>query len=133
MDNEIYIYWRRPKLQEYDIFALALDSNDFIRFYFLVGVKNMKPERLTQLAKEAGFVQGPWANGNKERIWQENRDFPDALEVFASLIAKECVKVITDQTSIQTKLGIYSNIHGLNQAIFSIEEEFGLDTKPESV
>ena len=52
----------------------------------------MKPEMITQLAKEAGLVQGPWANGNKERIWQENRDFPDALEVFAGLIVKECIK-----------------------------------------
>jgi hypothetical protein len=54
----------------------------------------MKPEMITQLAKEAGMVQGPWANGNKERIWQENREFPDALEMFASLIAKECILVI---------------------------------------
>jgi len=93
----------------------------------------MKPERLTQLAKEAGLVQGPWANGNKERIWQENRDFPDALEVFASLIARECVNAIIEEIGSQTKLSIDSNIHGLNQAIFVIEEEFSLDTKPESV
>ena len=93
----------------------------------------MKPERLTQLAKEAGFVQGPWANGNKERIWQENRDFPDALEVFASLIAKECVNAIMKNIEYQANTRIYTNIHGLNQAIFAIEEEFRLDTKPESV
>lgn len=49
----------------------------------------MKPEMIKRLAREAGMVEGPWANGNKERIWQENRDFPDALEMFASLIEKE--------------------------------------------
>jgi hypothetical protein len=93
----------------------------------------MKPERLTQLAKEAGFVQGPWANGNKERIWQENRDFPDALEVFAGLIAKECVNKIAQVIEYQVNLSTDTDIHGLNQAIFAIEEEFLLDTKPESV
>ena len=35
----------------------------------------MKPHRIEQLAKQAGMVQGPWADGNKERIWQENRAF----------------------------------------------------------
>jgi hypothetical protein len=52
---------------------------------------------ITRLAKEAGMVQGPWANGNKERIWQENREFPDALEMFASLIANECVSVVSER------------------------------------
>jgi hypothetical protein len=54
----------------------------------------MNPEMIKRIAREAGMVEGPWANGNKERIWQENREFPDALEMFASLIAKECVSVI---------------------------------------
>lgn len=57
----------------------------------------MNPELITRLAKESGLVQGPWANGAKERIWQENRDFPDALEMFASLIAKECAEVISER------------------------------------
>jgi hypothetical protein len=57
----------------------------------------MNQNRIEQLAKEAGLVQGPWANGNKERIWQENREFPDALEVFASLIVKECVSVVSER------------------------------------
>lgn len=57
----------------------------------------MNQKRIEQLAKEAGLVQGPWANGNKERIWQENREFPDALEVFASLIAKECASVVSER------------------------------------
>lgn len=57
----------------------------------------MNPELITRLAKEAGLVQGPWANGNKERIWQENRDFPDALEMFASLIANECTNLIAER------------------------------------
>lgn len=92
----------------------------------------MTPHRLTQLAKEAGLVQGPWANGNKERIWQENRDFPDALEVFASLIAKECTEVIKKEIHRQSGMGILSNALGLNQAIFAINDHFGLDTKPES-
>lgn len=67
----------------------------------------MNPHRIEQLAKEAGMVQGPWADGNKERIWQENRNFPDALEVFASLIAKECADVV----SVRHKLALE---HGLD-------------------
>ena len=92
----------------------------------------MKPETITRLAKEAGLVQGPWANGNKERIWQENRDFPDALEVFASLIAKECTEVVKQEIHKQDSMGIWSNALGLNQAIFAINGHFGLDTNPES-
>ena len=60
----------------------------------------MNKNLITKLAKEAGMVQGPWANGNKERIWQENREFSDALEVFASLIAKECVSVVSERHKI---------------------------------
>lgn len=57
----------------------------------------MNQDRITQLAKEAGLVQGPWANGAKERIWQENRDFPDALEMFAMLVAEECIRTIEER------------------------------------
>ena len=60
----------------------------------------MNKTRIDQLAKESGMVQGPWANGNKERIWQENREFPDALEMFANLIAKECVALISDRQKL---------------------------------
>ena len=81
-------------------------------------------KRIEQLTKEAGLVQGPWANGNEERIWQENREFPDALEVFAGLIAKECIELIIKEINTQTEAGIYSNIHGLNQAIFAIKDQF---------
>lgn len=89
----------------------------------------MKPKTITRLAKEAGLVQGPWANGNKERIWQENRDFPDALEVFASLIARECTEVIKQEAHRQDSMGILSNILGLNQAIFAINNHFELDSQ----
>lgn len=65
----------------------------------------MNPQRIEQLAKEAGLVQGPWANGSKERIWQENRDFPDALEMFASLIAKECVNLISYRHKLALEAG----------------------------
>lgn len=65
----------------------------------------MKQETITRLAKEAGLVQGPWANGNKERIWQENREFPDALEMFVSLIANECNKVITERHKVALEYG----------------------------
>jgi len=57
----------------------------------------MNTNIIIRLAREAGMVQGPWANGNKERIWQENREFPDALEMFASLIAKECASVVSER------------------------------------
>lgn len=89
----------------------------------------MKPETITRLAKEAGLVQGPWANGNKERIWQENRDFPDALEVFASLIAKECTEVIKQEIHKQNGMSILSNTLGLNQAIYAINDHFDIDTQ----
>lgn len=65
----------------------------------------MNQNRIEQLAKEAGLVQGPWANGNKERIWQENREFPDALEVFASLIVKECLTIVFDRHKIALEMG----------------------------
>ncbi len=87
----------------------------------------MKPHRIEQLAKQAGFVQGPWANGVKERIWQENREFPDALEMFASLIAEECVGLIKKEIQAQSEADIVTNIIGLNQAIFAIQEHFAVD------
>lgn len=87
----------------------------------------MKPHRIEQLAKQAGFVQGPWANGVKERIWQENREFPDALEMFASLIAEECVGLIKKEIQTQSEADIVTNIIGLNQAIFAIQEHFAVD------
>ena len=86
-------------------------------------MKNIK-----QLAKEAGMVEGPWANGNKERIWQENRDFPDALEMFASLVAQEFINGIMKEIDDQAKQGIIENVRGMNQAISAIKENFGLDT-----
>lgn len=57
----------------------------------------MNPKSISNLAKEAGMVEGPWANGAKERIWQENREFPDALEMFAALVAKECIQLISER------------------------------------
>ena len=87
----------------------------------------MKPHRIEQLAKQAGMVQGPWANGVKERVWQENRDFPDALEVFAKLIAEECIDLIKKEIEAQNAQSILSNMHGLNQAIFVIKEHFAVD------
>lgn len=85
---------------------------------------------IKRLAKEAGMVEGPWANGNKERIWQENRDFPDALEVFASLIAKEFINAITKEIDDQAKQGviILENTPAFNKVISAIKENFGLDT-----
>jgi hypothetical protein len=85
----------------------------------------MNPEMIRRLAKEAGMVEGPWANGNKERIWQENREFPDALEVFASLIAKECANLILEQK--------WPDGHEVFLAAKMINEKFGLDSEPESL
>jgi len=85
----------------------------------------MKPEMITQLAKEAGMVQGPWANGNKERIWQENREFPDALEMFASLIAKECILVIQQRhkLALEHKWDVEDTINDIKE---HITEKFSL-------
>lgn len=83
-------------------------------------------KNIEQLAKESGMVQGPWANGNKERIWQENREFPDALEMFASLVANECVALIKKEIQTQSDADIVTNIIGLNQAIFAIQEHFAV-------
>lgn len=85
----------------------------------------MNPEMIKRFARESGMVEGPWANGNKERIWQENRDFPDALEVFASLIVKECIKAISDEIAEQQRAGIIQHTMGLNQARYAIAEVFG--------
>ena len=93
----------------------------------------MNPQIIKRMAREAGMVEGPWANGNNERIWQENRDFPDALEMFASLVAQECINSITKIIGDQAKQGITENVRGMNQAISAIKENFGLDTLPESV
>jgi hypothetical protein len=73
-------------------------------------IKQMDSIMLKTLARKAGMVEGPWANGAKERIWQENRDFPDALEVFASLIVKECVKAIDNEIIIQSNVSISPKI-----------------------
>lgn len=91
----------------------------------MINKNKIKPELITRIAKESGMVEGPWANGNKERIWQENREFPDALEMFANLIAKECVKSINDAIAEQQKAGITQHTMGLNQARFAIAEVFG--------
>lgn len=64
----------------------------------------MNAHRIQQLAKQAGLVQGPWSNANKERIWQENRDFPDALEVFADLVVKECLDLIEARHKLALEL-----------------------------
>jgi len=82
----------------------------------------MKPHRIEQLAKQAGLVQGPWANGNKERIWQESRDFPDALETFADMVLQDVVTAIKKEIVSQSEQGINTNILGLNQAIFAIND-----------
>lgn len=82
----------------------------------------MDPHTIAKLAKEAGLVQGPWSNVENQRIWQENRDFPDALEVFASLVIKECISKIKQEINEQNGQGITSNFGGLNQAIFILQE-----------
>lgn len=64
----------------------------------------MHPDMIKRLAKEAGMVEGPWANGNKERIWQENREFPDALEMFADLVVKECIDLMSSRHKLALEL-----------------------------
>ncbi len=73
------------------------------------------------------MVEGPYANGNQERIWQENREFPDALEMFASLVAKECINAIVKEIGDQAKQGITENVRGMKHAISAIETKFAVD------
>ncbi len=87
----------------------------------------MNPQLIKRMAKEAGMVEGPYANGSTERIWQENREFPDALEMFASLVAKECIDSIVTEIDEQTKQGIAENILGLNKAIYVIKTKIVVD------
>lgn len=87
----------------------------------------MNPQLIKRMAKEAGMVEGPYANGSTERIWQENREFPDALEMFASLVAKECINIIVTEIGDQAKQGITENVRGLKQAISVIETNFSVD------
>jgi hypothetical protein len=87
----------------------------------------MASEMITRLAKEAGMVQGPWANGNKERIWQENREFPDALEMFASLIANECVSVVSERhkLALEHEWDVEDTLNDIKERIlekFSLKE-----------
>jgi hypothetical protein len=87
----------------------------------------MTSEMITRLAKEAGMVQGPWANGNKERIWQENREFPDALEMFASLIANECVSVVSERhkLALEHEWDVEDTLNDIKERIlekFSLKE-----------
>lgn len=85
----------------------------------------MKPEMIKRIAKEAGMVEGPWANGNKERIWQENREFPDALEMFANLISKECIDVISARHKLALEHG-WDVEDTLNDIKEQITEKFAL-------
>lgn len=79
----------------------------------------MNPEMIKRLAREAGMVEGPWANGNKERIWQENREFPDALEMFASLIVKECVAAEIENERVLSKAA-YDSVSSL---LLSVQQD----------
>lgn len=79
----------------------------------------MNPEMIKRLAREAGMVEGPWANGNKERIWQENREFPDALEMFASLVVKECVAAEVENERVLSKAA-YDSVSSL---LLSVQQD----------
>lgn len=89
----------------------------------------MNPQLIKRMAKEAGMVEGPYANGSTERIWQENREFPDALEMFASLVVKECISAIIAEIDDQAKQGIIiiNDTPGLHKVISAIEMKFGVD------
>ena len=49
------------------------------------------------------------------------------MEKFAELIVRECAKVINADIEAQIKDGIISNVHGLNQARYLINEHFGVE------
>jgi len=89
----------------------------------------MNPQLIKRMAKEAGMVEGPYANGSTERIWQENREFPDALEMFASLVAQECIDTIIAEINDQVRQGsiIIENSPGLYEAISAIKTNFSVD------
>ena len=85
----------------------------------------MNEQIIARIAKESGLVQGPWANGAKERIWQENRDFPDALEMFARTIIDECVMLINvrKNTAIDEDWNVDE---AMTMAVLDIEQKFGI-------
>lgn len=85
----------------------------------------MNEQLITQIAKESGLVQGPWANGAKERIWQENRDFPDALEMFTRTIVNECISIIAERKNIAIE-GDWNVDEAMTMAIHEIEEKFDI-------
>jgi hypothetical protein len=72
----------------------------------------MDPQLIKRMAKEAGMVEGPYANGSTERIWQENREFPDALEMFAEMVVKECVDVAIENERVLSKAA-YDSVSSL--------------------
>ena len=72
----------------------------------------MDPQLIKRMAKEAGMVEGPYANGTTERIWQENREFPDALEMFADMVVKECLDVAIENERILSKAA-YDSVSSL--------------------
>lgn len=75
-----------------------------------------------RMAKLAGFCKGPLSNKPSERIWQENREFPDALELYTSMVIEQCIGKILSEIENQNKQNITTNMIGLNQAIFSLRD-----------
>lgn len=77
---------------------------------------------ITKMAKAAGLCKGPWSNVPNERIWQENRDYPDALELYTSMVIEQCIAIIKAEADRQSREQILTNLLGLNQAIFSLQD-----------
>ena len=70
-------------------------------------------ERIRELAEQANFL----------------RKDEESIEYFAELIVGECAKVINADIEYQIKDGIFSNVHGLNQARNLIKEHFGVEER----
>ena len=85
----------------------------------------MNEQLINRIARESGLVQGPWANGAKERIWQENRDFPDALEMFARAIIDECIASIGERKNVAIE-GDWNIDEAMSMVVIDIEQKFGI-------
>ena len=77
------------------------------------------------IMKAGGIICSTEATGHIDKIDYLHFD----AEKFAELIVRECTKVINADIEYQIKDGIFSNVHGLNQARNLIKAHFGVEER----